>query len=179
MSNIDRAEKENSHKFSFEPLSRSDFPLLSKWLSEPHVQRWWDESPDQEEVERKYAPRVEGTDPTRVYIASLEQPAGMIQVYKLRHESEEAERLGVAETAIGVDLLIGEKSAIVKGNGTKLLRTFCEKVIPRDFPEASLVVADPSAGNHASIRAFEKAGFHKERVVEGEDGKIQVMVLDR
>ena len=45
---------------SFRPLCRSDFPLLQKWLSAPHVAAWWNESADLASIEAKYGPRDEG-----------------------------------------------------------------------------------------------------------------------
>lgn len=28
---------------AFKPLTKSDFPLLLKWLEAPHVKAWWDQ----------------------------------------------------------------------------------------------------------------------------------------
>lgn len=44
------------------PLTRSDFPLMQRWLGEPHVQRWWNQPLDLPGVEKKFAPRVAGLD---------------------------------------------------------------------------------------------------------------------
>jgi hypothetical protein len=54
------------------PLSRDDFPLLERWLAMPHVRAWWGTEPvAPADVERKYGPRADGTDPTRVFVIEL------------------------------------------------------------------------------------------------------------
>jgi aminoglycoside 6'-N-acetyltransferase len=57
--------------FSFRPLSRSDFPLLQEWLGRAHVAAWWHERLDLTSVEVKYGPRVDGTEPTYVFVSNM------------------------------------------------------------------------------------------------------------
>jgi hypothetical protein len=53
------------------PLSRDDLPLLHRRLAMPHVQAWWGGEPVTfDDVERKYGPRADGNDPTRVFVIS-------------------------------------------------------------------------------------------------------------
>lgn len=54
---------------------------------------------------------------------------------------------------------------------------FVEDIIRVRYPTATGVVADPEIANAASIRAFEKAGFGRGRIVDGEFGDEQLMVL--
>ena len=46
----------------FAPLSETHFPLLLKWLEQPHVKAWWDRdiSYTQALVEEKYTSYVDG-----------------------------------------------------------------------------------------------------------------------
>ena len=49
------------------PLTRDDFPLLHRWLNADHVQTWWHGQPaTPTTIERKYGPRVDGVEPTRM-----------------------------------------------------------------------------------------------------------------
>src|SRR5215475_10946901 len=67
---------------SFRPLERSDFRLLQEWLAAPHVAVWWKECLDLASVEAKYGPRVDGTEPTHVFVVEQEgRPIGWIQWY--------------------------------------------------------------------------------------------------
>jgi aminoglycoside 6'-N-acetyltransferase len=91
------------------PLSRDDFPLFQRWLAMPHVRAWWGSEPvAPADVERKYGPRADGTDPTRVFVIELaDQPIGFIQCY--RHEDYAGwDRAVGIPAAAGIDYLICE-----------------------------------------------------------------------
>jgi aminoglycoside 6'-N-acetyltransferase len=51
---------------SFRALARSDFPLLQRWLSEPHIDAWWQGPLDLPGLEQKYGPRVDHIEPCHV-----------------------------------------------------------------------------------------------------------------
>jgi hypothetical protein len=43
------------------------------------VRRWWRDAKTLEQVEDEYAPSIEGSEPTRVFLIELDgKPAGMI-----------------------------------------------------------------------------------------------------
>src|SRR6185295_16278246 len=94
------------------PLAREDFVLLSGWLREPAVDWWWHDDPAPEALEERYGPSIDGSDPTKVLIASTDgEPYGLIQWYWLRDEPEFAEEIAVAtpvpDAAVSIDYLIG------------------------------------------------------------------------
>jgi aminoglycoside 6'-N-acetyltransferase len=65
---------------SFRALERSDFPLLQQWLSESHVDAWWHEPLDRAGLEQKYGLRIDGIEPTHVFIIEHQgQPIGWIR----------------------------------------------------------------------------------------------------
>jgi RimJ/RimL family protein N-acetyltransferase len=76
---------------------------------------------------------------------------------------EYQELIAVEDGVAGVDLLIGEADSIGRGIGSEALDRFVRDIVFSD-PEIHACIADPDAENHASLRAFEKAGF---RVVRG------------
>ena len=90
------------------PLTRDDFPLLHRWLNADHVQTWWHGQPaTPTTIERKYGPRVDGVEPTRVFvIQTAGRPVGIIQCY--RHADHPAWNRAVGiRAAAGIDYLIG------------------------------------------------------------------------
>ncbi len=94
--------------FSFRPLNRQDFSILQKWLAEPHVREWWHDDLNAEEIEARYGPRVDGTEPTHVYIIIKDtKPIGIIQWYLWSDYPDHAAQLGADGTAAGIDLAIG------------------------------------------------------------------------
>jgi aminoglycoside 6'-N-acetyltransferase len=80
---------------SFQPLSSADFPLLQRWLSEPHIDAWWHQALDLSAVVDKYTPRIDGTEPTHVFVIEGDsEPIGFIQWYRWADYPEHALQLG-------------------------------------------------------------------------------------
>jgi predicted DNA-binding transcriptional regulator YafY len=153
------------------PLSRDDFPLVQRWLAMPHVQAWWGSEPmAPADVERKYGPRADGTDPTRVFVIELaDQPIGIIQCYRHEDYADWDRAVGIPASA-GIDYLIGEPAQCGRGFGTAAIGCLVPCVFAL-YPEIAAIVAVPQAANHASRRALEKAGFTLigERTLDSDD----------
>jgi aminoglycoside 6'-N-acetyltransferase len=166
---------------SFRPLDRADLPLLQKWLFTPHVAAWWNEPLDLPGLERKYGPRLDGTEPCHVFIIEREAtPIGWIQWYLWSDYAKHAAKLGAGSDSAGVDLAIGEPSHIGLGLGPAALRKFIEEVVFSNS-EVRSVLCDPEEKNLRSVRAFEKAGFKVIRTVQhrGEECRRHVVRFDR
>jgi len=161
------------------PLTRSDFPLMQRWLGEPHVQRWWNQPLDLPGVKKKYAPRVAGIEPTHMFIIAHDEiPIGFIQWHRWADYPEHAARLGVEAQAAGLDLAIGDPLMIGRGLGPQVIRDFSLGVIAR-APGITAIVTDPEVLNTRSVRAFEKAGFCAVRTIQvaGEHVQRRLMRL--
>lgn len=144
------------------PLTRADFPLLSRWLAEPLVARWWDDDADPAAVEAQYGPSVDGRDPTRVYIGVHEgEPFGLVQVYRLDAEPEYLAELGevcpIPAGALSIDYLIGVPEARGRGLGTALVSAAVARGFA-DHPDAHDVLVPVALGNEASWRTLRGAG---------------------
>jgi aminoglycoside 6'-N-acetyltransferase len=166
---------------SFRLLTRSDFPLLQEWLSAPHVAAWWGEPLDLEAVVTKYGPRVDGTEPTHVFVIEYGgQSIGWIQWYLWSDYPEHSLQLMAQPTSAGIDLAIGELAMIGLGLGPVAIRDFLEQIVFAGT-KVSTVITDPAEGNVRSLRAFEKAGFKVTNRVQltGENFKRMVVRMDR
>lgn len=166
---------------SFRPPEQSDFPLLQKWLAAPHVAVWWKERLDLPSVEAKYGPRVDGTEPTHVFvIEQVGRPIGWIQWYLWADYPEHARQLGAAPSSAGIDLAIGEVKMTGLGLGPVTIREFTKQFVFVN-PAVRAVVTDPEESNLRSWGAFKKAGFRLVKIVQlaGEESKRQVLRLDR
>ncbi len=162
---------------SFRALERTDFPLLQRWLSEPHVDAWWREPLDLVGLERKYGPRIDGTEATHVYIIEREgRPIGWIQWYRWSDYPKHAAQLETEPDAAGIDLSLGELSLIGQGIGSAAIRQFIFEVISRN-PGIAAFVADPEERNGRSVRAFEKAGFISRKTVELEAENVSRRIM--
>ena len=75
----------------------------------------------------------------------------------------------------GIDQFIGEVDLMGRGHGSAFMRAFIEGLLKSGVPR---VVIDPSPTNPRAIRAYEKAGFRREREVDTPDGPALLMVRD-
>jgi RimJ/RimL family protein N-acetyltransferase len=138
---------------------------MQEWLARPHVDEWWHEALDLAGVHAKYGPRIDGTEPTHVFVVQCgEQPIGWIQWYRWDDYPEHAARIGADSGSAGIDLAIGEPSLLGLGIGTRAIRLFVKQVV---FADPSIVAcfSDPEGRNIRSVRAFERAGFVVARTV--------------
>ena len=166
---------------TFRRLSRPDFPLLEQWLKKPHVLRWWREPLDGAALEAKYGPRIDGIEPTFVFVIEYDgRPVGWIQWYRWADYELHARKIGAAFSDAGIDLAIGALDMIGRGLGPVVLKSFIDQIV---FADSSItaVVSDPEASNVRSRRAFEKAGFESGAVVvlDGEREPRVIVRLNR
>ena len=73
----------------------------------------------------------------------------------------------------GIDQFIGEPDMIDRGHGSALIRSFVDGLLKTGTPR---VVTDPDPENVRAVRAYEKAGFQKVRLVNTPDGRALLMV---
>ena len=75
----------------------------------------------------------------------------------------------------GIDQMIGEPDMIERGHGSGFIRRFIDDLLAAGTPR---VVTDPDPTNARAIRAYEKAGFVRDREVDTPDGIALLMVRD-
>jgi aminoglycoside 6'-N-acetyltransferase len=161
---------------SFRPLGRDDFPLLTDWLNTPHVYEWWGSRAVPESLGGAGADAATLDAVTAKYDEELADPGvehyvievggravGLIQTYLLVASPDYAHQIGEpAERAAGVDLLIGDPTAVGHGLGPRVIDEFVRTIVFAR-PDVDRCVAGPDVRNTRSIRAFEKAGFRAVR----------------
>ena len=75
----------------------------------------------------------------------------------------------------GIDQFIGAPDMLDRGHGSGFIRTFIDQLVASGAPR---VVTDPDPANARAIRAYEKAGFCREHLVDTPDGTALLMVRD-
>jgi RimJ/RimL family protein N-acetyltransferase len=155
----------------FRAIAEVDFPLMTRWLNEPHVQRSYGSggAVTLDRVCAKYGPRVRREEPTDCYVIEYDgRPVGYVQSYRIADHPDYAAQVQVEEGAAGVDLFIGEPHLVGRGLGTVVLRRFTAEVVFAGEGITSCILG-PDPGNAAAIRCYEKVGFRylKTREVDG------------
>jgi aminoglycoside 6'-N-acetyltransferase len=149
--------------WAFSPLARTDFPLLARWLHEPHVARWWADDASPAGLEADYGGCMDGTEPAEVFIALRDEaPAGLAQRLAWadypEYLAEVRPLLAMPPAAWSIDYLIGSPRDIGRGLGTAMLRAFTAQLWA-DQPGATAIVVPVHEENIASWRALEKCGY--------------------
>jgi aminoglycoside 6'-N-acetyltransferase len=155
-------------RYDFHALSVANLPLVARWLAAPHVAQWW---PDPTQLEHI---RAHIDDPAiDVFLVHAdERPIGYLQSYDPRAEPEHPFADQPPGTR-GIDEFIGEPDMINRGHGAALTRAFVERLFAAGVPRA---VTDPDPTNVRAVRAYERAGFRAERIVDTPWGRTVLMV---
>ncbi len=154
--------------YEFVPMTSADLPLIRRWLETPHVSQWWHDPAEQFEL---VSGDLDHPDMAQYIVASGERPFAYLQCYNL---SEWNTGFGPQPLGTrGLDQFIGEADMLDQGHGSAFIRAFTERLLAKGTPR---VVIDPDPANARAIRAYEKAGFEKGRMVETPDGPAVLMV---
>ena len=151
-------------------MTATDLPTIKRWLETPHVAAWWHDPGKQFEL-------VSGDvgDPkmAQFIITTDARPFAYLQCYRL---SDWKVSLGAQpEGTCGLDQFIGEQDMLDRGHGSAFVRAFADRLFASGTPR---VVVDPEPANTRAIRAYEKAGFQHDRIVDTPDGPALLMVRD-
>jgi aminoglycoside 6'-N-acetyltransferase len=155
--------------YHFRPMSTEDLPMVRRWLETPHVAQWW-HNPDEQ-----FALVSEDLDHPAMdqfIVAAHDRPFAYLQCYDPDAWPEGG--LGTHPPGTrGIDQFIGDIDMIDRGHGSALICSFVDDLLKKGTP---LVVTDPDPANIRAVRAYEKAGFQKIRLVNTPDGRALLMV---
>jgi aminoglycoside 6'-N-acetyltransferase len=151
-------------------VTPDDFPLLARWLAEPHVARWWHHETSAAAVERDFGPSARREEPNEDLLAFLGgAPIGLLQRSFLHDYPEYLDELtsltAVPPRAMTIDYLIGDAANVGRGIGTCMIRSALEQLWA-DHKDADCVVVAVHVDNTGSWRVLEKSGLA--RVARGE-----------
>ena len=157
--------------YAFRPLSAADLPMVRRWLLTAHVARWWG---DPDEQFALVSEDLEHPAMDQFIVARNDRPFAYLQ----RYDPAAWPNNGLGEQPDGVrgiDQFIGEPDMVDCGHGSALIRKFTDGLLQAGTP---CVLTDPDPANARAVRAYEKAGFRKARLVDTSDGPAVLMVRD-
>lgn len=143
-------------------VTTTDFPLLGRWLAQPHVKRWWNHETSPEAVERDFITSARGEEPNEDFLALLDdEPVGLVQRSKLadypEYLTEYSAIVPVPDGTATLDYFIGDPARIGQGLGPRVIAAMVERTWA-DYPDTPAIIVAVVAANRASWRALEKAG---------------------
>jgi aminoglycoside 6'-N-acetyltransferase len=153
--------------YEFRPMTAADLPLVKRWLAMPHVTQWWGDADEQFEL---VSDDLSHPAMDQFIVAKDGRPFAYLQCYDLTawNSGFGPQPLGTR----GIDQFIGEPSMVDRGHGSAFIRTFADGLLAAGTPR---LVTDPDPANARAVRAYEKAGFHRDRMVDTPDGPALLM----
>lgn len=164
----------------FKELTRNDLKYMHKWLNQDFVMKWYNKRPyTMKQVETKYLPYINKERPTQGYLIYYENsPIGYVQTYKIHDYEDCAQCVGISEVAAGLDIFIGEEKFLHKGLGKLIIHKFLKDIIFHSSETVSCILGC-EIDNLAAIKAYEKAGFTRVKIVETEGVTEYIMRIGR
>jgi aminoglycoside 6'-N-acetyltransferase len=165
-----RSSEETKSAYRFRPFTDADLPMTARWLQTPEVVRWWGDPTEQltlitedldEPLMRQWIVEHQG------------HPFAYLQAYQVdawpqMHLTHLPNRTEV------IDAFIGEPAMLGRGHGSGFLRAIAERLMADGAP---MVAIDPDDDNDRARRAYARAGFVGDEIVETEHGYAVVMIF--
>jgi len=156
--------------YAFRPMAAADLLMVRRWLEISEVVRWWGDPAGQYEL---VSGDLAHPDMDQFIVSLQDRPFAYIQCYAL---STWNEGFGAQPPSTrGIDQFIGEDDMIGHGHGSAFIRQFVDGCLRKAIPR---IVTDPDPVNVRAVRAYEKAGFARDRMVDTPDGPALLMVRD-
>jgi aminoglycoside 6'-N-acetyltransferase len=157
-------------RYRFRPMTAADLPLVQHWLARPHVVEWWGEPDEQFDL---VSGDLDHPAMDQYVVTAGDRPFGYLQCYDLTAWNS---GFGPQPPGTrGIDQFIGEPEMVGRGHGAAFIRTFVDDLLASG---TSRVVTDPDPANLRAVRAYEKAGFRRDRMVDTPDGRSLLMLRD-
>jgi aminoglycoside 6'-N-acetyltransferase len=145
---------------TFRAVAESDFPLLTGWLAEPHVRRFYQKVPvSLDEVAHEYGPAARREEPTLCHLTMAGgAPFAYLQCYRNADYPEWVAIIGESD-GISVDLFVGDPAYLHRGFGRRVLGAYLRQVAFPHFPgeQRAFIAHEPI--NTAALRCSRAVGF--------------------
>jgi aminoglycoside 6'-N-acetyltransferase len=155
--------------YQFRPMTAADLPMVRGWLAAPHVVEWWG---DPDEQFGLVSDDLDHPAMDQFIVAIDDRPFAYLQCYDPLAWPEN----GLGDHPIGtrgIDQFIGELDLLGRGHGSAFISAYTDRLLAAGAPR---VLTDPDPNNLRAIRAYEKAGFRRDHIVDTPDGLALLMV---
>jgi len=160
----------NTSCYTFLRATRADLELLRSWLRAPEVVRWWGDPDEQAALleEDLNEPRM------RMWMVAFNgRPFAYAQDYEV-HAWPQEHLAHLPQGSRALDTFIGEPDIVGVGHGSVYLRLLAAQIRAEGAP---LVAIDPAADNLRARRAYARAGFGNDALVETAEGAAMLLTF--
>lgn len=139
---------------SFALLSKTTLPITLAWLDKPHVQTYL-YGQGLINTQNHLQDFIDGNAKNfEAWIALIDnKPFALLMTSKIKTQ-DPYKKYCTCNQSETLDVLIGSKSMLGKGLGTKMLKAFIQ-----EQSNVQEWLIDPSATNKRAIKCYEKVGF--------------------
>ncbi|RCW45169.1 RimJ/RimL family protein N-acetyltransferase [Halopolyspora algeriensis] len=154
-----------------------DVALVHAWMNTEHVATHWQQAWSHAQWHRELATQLGGEHSLPCLVSRGGRPVAYVELYRVVRDTL-AGCYPFHPHDLGVHIAIGDPDQAGRGLGSSLLRALARGLLAAD-PECRRVVAEPNLHNPASIGAFGKAGYIRERDVGLPTKNSALMVYSR
>lgn len=157
-------------KIHFEKVTQAHIDTIFKWLTEPHIMEFWDNTQEHKDDIVNFAEGRKSASPYAngqyvYFLASFErEPFAMLMIIRETHQEdigqEKLQRLSKTGHSYGLEYMIGNPKFFGKGYGAKTLSDFIEYFRVSVDPKADTFLIDPACDNPKATHIYMKAGFN-------------------
>lgn len=162
-------DKVTLEDYEFRSVVSADLPMLSEWLREPEVVRWYEDPDYIDELEK----HLTDTRISMQLVLFRTLPIAYVQDYDI-HAWPEHHLAYLPERSRGIDTFIGAAEAMGKGHGSNFLLLRVRQLFADGIPALGI---DPHPGNAWARRAYQKVGFSCDGQLETRWGEVMLMSL--
>src|SRR5262245_13131506 len=155
--------------YRFRPMAADDLQLVRRWLETAHVSEWWGDPPEQFSL---VSEDLDHPAMDQYIVVANDRPFAYLQCDEQTAVPENGLGLHPVGTR-GIDQFIGEAGMVGCGHGSTFIRAFTDELLAAGTPR---IITDPDPANARAVRAYEKAGFLKDREMDTPDGRALLMV---
>ena len=157
-------------EYRFRPFDRADLTTVKRWLQTPEVVRWWGDPAHELTL---LAEDLEQPLMDQWIVAFDTMPFAYAQAYRV-HSWPQKHLEHLPADAHAIDAFIGVPEMLGKGHGGRFLRQLAGMLVEQGAP---LVAIDPDAENLRARRAYARAGFKAEGIVQAAEGLVALMIF--
>ena len=158
--------------YDFRTMTRADLRLVARWLKSPDVVRWWGDPAEQAAL---IAEDLDNAEMAQWIVSHAGRPFAYAQTYDV-HAWPQPHLAALPRGAQAIDAFIGEPALLGVGHGAGFLRALAERLIMDGAP---LIAIDPAVDNARARRAYRRAGFRGDTVVQTAEGPAVLMIFTR